>query len=849
MRTLCLALLILTVPAPAQDARLPDGVRLRLGTDRFREPSRIEAAALSPDGKRVAVYSSGQTVRILDVASGNELRRFPLRESLRTPQLLFTPDGKQLVTSGYNGVNVWDADSGRLLSTVANADRAGGDGSIHLSADGKTAVVGFEYQKGGVKVLDLPGNAVRSTITPAHGADVRGFPSPDGRLIAVCGSTDRRQRPSTVGRAVQLFDAATGAAKAILETDADYLYSVAFSPDGAKLATGGGSGVIQLWDVATAKAVLRIDGQPGQGANLTFSPDGKLLSATGKAGLVETWETATGRRTASCKGPVPVVFGLHYRPDGQLLAWARRSNALDVWEVPSGKRLTPGGGHTAAVTGLHFSPDGKTLFSTSDGETLRWDAATGKELGPFELTGRDGPRPVGRRTGPVLFSPDGKAVIAMDADDHRPAAWDVAAGTEAFALNALGGVAFVGRSDVFTFAADSSRLAVLPRSGGGNGPTPVTVWNLAAGRSVTTLVGQTGGYTAAAFSTDGAVLATAIHRYAPGPAAEVWAWDLTTGQPLSKRPLPTANSIVSPVVFLDDRLYVPFVATVQAQKVYDAVTGQEVRTLEGFVSTSPTGAALSPDRRLLAVAIQGSSLARESAPGYASAPAGLTVRVYEATTGSARHDLAGPAGLATSVAFSRDGKTLAVGCTDTTILLWDLAGPPAKVEPLSPSNLNELWGSLDVVGAKRAEQAMRRLAAGPAEAVPFLAGRVQPAPPSEATPEVLAKLFADLDAARFAVREAASQKLVRLGGPARPPVIEALKRTDLPAETRERLEKVKADLDQPVNLDDWVRSLRAIEVMERIGSAEAVTHLKVLAAGGDAPTTRAARAAVRRLGR
>jgi hypothetical protein len=131
--------------------------------------------------------------------------------------------------------------------------------------------------------------------------------------------------------------------------------------------------------------------------------------------------------------------------------------------------------------------------------------------------------------------------------------------------------------------------------------------------------------------------------------------------------------------------------------------------------------------------------------------------------------------------------------------------------------------------------------------VPYLAGQLKPAPASAAPPAVLAKRIADLDAPRVAVREAASQKLEKLGGPARPAVIEALERTDLPAETRERLEKAKVKLDQPINLDGWVRSLRAIEVLERIGSVEAVAHLKAIAGGGDAPTTRAAKAALGRL--
>ena len=84
--------------------------------------------------------------------------------------------------------------------------------------------------------------------------------------------------------------------------------------------------------------------------------------------------------------------------------------------------------------------------------------------------------------------------------------------------------------------------------------------------------------------------------------------------------------------------------------------------------------------------------------------------------------------MVTSLAFSRDGKTLASGCSDTTIFLWDLAAKSEKTEALKPAELDELWKTLEGTNAKKAEEAIRTLAARPAEAVPFLKEQLKPIP-------------------------------------------------------------------------------------------------------------------------
>ena len=127
---------------PTTPGKLPEGASRRLGSDLFREPNYISAASISPDGKTLAVCGGSQIIRFLDIATGKELRRITVREYLRTNQILWMPDGKQIVTTGYNGINVWDTSDGKLIKQATNPNKDGRDGMIHMSADGKFVAVG-----------------------------------------------------------------------------------------------------------------------------------------------------------------------------------------------------------------------------------------------------------------------------------------------------------------------------------------------------------------------------------------------------------------------------------------------------------------------------------------------------------------------------------------------------------------------------------------------------------------------------------------------------------------------------------------------------------------------------------
>jgi hypothetical protein len=195
-----------------------------------------------------------------------------------------------------------------------------------------------------------------------------------------------------------------------------------------------------------------------------------------------------------------------------------------------------------------------------------------------------------------------------------------------------------------------------------------------------------------------------------------------------------------------------------------------------------------------------------------------------------------------SLSFAPDGQRLASTSFDGTALVWDLAGPPAR---LSAEGLNAAWYALAGDDAAAAYRAVLKLAGDPGRAVPLLRERLRPAPTPD--PKRIVRLIADLDSDTFAVRDGAARELGDLGDLTEPALREALAGGPTP-EVRRRVERL---LEDAASLAPGrLRQVRVVEVLEYAGTPEARRLLEELAGGApEARLTREAQAALGRLDR
>ena len=167
------------------------------------------------------------------------------------------------------------------------------------------------------------------------------------------------------------------------------VWSVAFSPDGQRLASGSWDKTVKIWDSATGKELFSLKGHAGPVRSVAFSPDGQRLASASADQTVKIWDSATGKELFALKGHAGMVTSVAFSPDGQRLASGSTDKTVRIWDSVTGKELFALKGHAGAVRSVAFSPDGQRLASASNDKTVKiWDSATGKEL--FALKGHAG---------------------------------------------------------------------------------------------------------------------------------------------------------------------------------------------------------------------------------------------------------------------------------------------------------------------------------------------------------------------------------------------------------------------------------------------------------------------------
>jgi WD40 repeat protein len=846
-------------PVQIDDEVLPRYARQRLGTMRFRVQGGVAAVALSPDGKILAVADYNR-LALWDATTGAARRTLLSFRNSYVNFLTFGDSGRKLIVGEDEGeLRIWDTSSWRQVGQWLQKGLL--TDSVSFSADGsRFAVVDSRDQNKPHQVIvrDLAGKKEVARIEVRHNRIHWAALSPDGKRLAVGGAHPLAAGEKSIEhpeRHTQIWDLARG--KEILQFDSETThYTGCFSPDGRLLALGLSKEkpVLEVRDAFTGKLRWKQPipwfaegGAPGQ--QVGFSADGKRVYAVVDFGRLGIWEAATGKEVSRRGAEVVDSPGVALLADGQAFAWGQRGPVLQVWNPLTGKVVTPGGEHIDTLNALAFTPDGKTLCGLDkERRLIRWDTTTGRAVTTHNLPPQFDEW--------YIHRPGWQAAFAVDASELiLPGIFD-----EPFVIDPVSDK--IKKKQMpkkkgrfpehwqISCSADGSRFAAFPAQtppslGTGLPPTcpaMAFVWD----RSTRKAQGEKGfwfgnekvslttGRMVGALSADGkrAAVATVEPSLIPTERkTELAGWDLVTRKKLIARKLPT-EWVVSLAVAPDDRTVL--VRGMEAKLyLYDLLTGKDLGVIDRNWKKITAAPVFSPDGRTLALA----SLDDNKR---------AAVRLIEWASRGERRSFT-PRLAADVLAFSHDSKTLASGHRDTTILLWDLTGCVERPWASRPTPAGGLWTDLGSGDAAVAWRAIEALLDRPEVALALLGERLKPARKPEIDPAAVSKLIARLSSRVFAEREAASRELAEWRWE-----VEASLRQALTAlkdvEARRRLERLLEALDRRTT--EEILQTRCVEVLERIGSAQARKFLRRLAGGDPLQVlTREARTALGRLER
>jgi WD40 repeat protein len=411
------------------------------------------------------------------------------------------------------------------------------------------------------------------------------------------------------------------------------IFSVAFSPDGQRLATSDTKGDIQIWDAQTETQLIRCQGHHHWTWAVAFSPNGQYLASVSDDRLVKLWEVETGRCLQTYEGHTSSVNAVAFNPNGQLLASCGQDATIRLWDTDP-KTLKPEiqtlVGHTERIWAIAFSPDGQTLASGGEDCSIRiWDLSTGNCYTAWQAHDR--------WVRSLAFSPDGKQ-LASCSYDQTIKLWDI---QRQDCIRT-----FCGHRQPVTAIAFSPNGQYLVSS---SFDRTLKLWDAVSGNCLKTFLGHSSRIWSVAYHSNGQQIVSGGDDHATK------FWNLKTGR-CTKTLVGHTNAVLS-LDLSPNGVYLASGHEDRGIRIWDLKKGEIVRTLREHTN------------RVWSVAFQPAT----SQPLLASGSADYTLKLWDWSSGHCLVTLQGHKSWIWRIVFSPDGKQLASSSYDHTVKLWDVA--------------------------------------------------------------------------------------------------------------------------------------------------------------------------------
>lgn len=799
---------------------MPPHAVTRLGTVRFRGP-----LTRGPDIRTLCTLRGNRAV-VVDAESGKLIHHFPGPDphTFEAASFLVSPDKRYVAYGGTGGLEVYDRVSGERIATwTFNEDEDDTTDRVcrplAFLRDGTGLIIQHQAGAGVVECLDIERRSRRWRL---------GLPLPNGewsfQFVGV--RTEEPAivllRPDAAGSAAWLVSSLTGEMGYTFAVHTDERLGVAaVSPDGRQLAVGDPDRVIRIHHLGTGQEMRsfapkpgRFDSVGGQYLSLAYSPDGRMLAATSDIGIA-VFDVAAGKsifRHTSHAYYSEEASSAIFSADSRYL-WVNHYEAL-AWrcfDLSTGhERKLPDHGHRAHISSVAISPNGMHVATAAAEESVRlWDANTGKLIrrltsGGLFLFGS--PDLMGYRA--LAFSPDGKlfagltSTLSSSGLANRLVVWDPVNGRVRRMLT-VPGDAF-GEGSAMAFSPDGRMVAVAAceNVAGQNGADHfVRLFDVATGRPTGKITGLSAAPNMLSFSPDGRSLAVTSRYTEDGSALVVC--DIAAGRPCRTGPANTNAAAYLPygdlIVLIGESELV----------VWELLSGQARLKLPLPQGETIDAIAVSPEGRWVAGINVGSGSRQ--------------VHLWDLQQGRVLPSMAGHEHMLTAVSFARNGR-LTTGSQDSTGLVWQLPVSPELPPPPDPE---AAWVAL-ADNAELARRAIESLVAYPKAAFKLIHERLQPMGPPDVVR--IERLLEQLDSRRFSVRQHAAAELAALDLVA-VPFLQRFQASAPSAEAAGRAGQLIARLGGSVLLPERLRELRCVEVLQRLGDAEAQRRLEDLAAG------------------